>query len=550
MAAPANVVSQQGLGVVSGDQLNTYVQWTNGIAQLRGIVGLPGMEVTIPGLSAAGDGGYGTFYWSAGTYTDNGTSVIVPNAAVLPFGATAGAWLRLVNGVANGGTGGTTAQAARNAAGLNIDELTVVGPVSYQILSTDRTVAHSSLTAAVTDTLPLAASVNPGQQLVVEDIYGAATGVKTITIIPSGADTVNGLASAVISRAYGGYTLISDGVSKWSYEASAGGGTVTSVTGAGSIVGSVTTSGDLYGQTRVCNGRLTLTSATPILTTTVSGATTVYFTPYNGNLVPVWNGTNFIDTIFAEVSQATTDTTKSPAAVAASSVYDIFGWVSGSTFYATRGPAWTSGTGRGTGVGTTQLTRVQGTLVNQYSIVNGPAAGYGTYLGTIASNASSTIDFIFGAAASGGTAAVLNLWNMYNRVQIGTTVTDSGASYSYSSSAWRQARASAGNKISFVSGLAEDSMSVSYSAAGIATANTKFGSIATGLNSTTTPYGFIAPFTGVNYGSGESSSATVPANIPPALGINYIAALEVNLDAGGYTFDQTSTNALSAQFRM
>ena len=135
MAAPANVVSQQGLGVVSGDQLNTYVQWTNGIAQLRGIVGLPGMEVTIPGLSAAGDGGYGTFYWSAGTYTDNGTSVIVPNAAVLPFGATAGAWLRLVNGVANGGTGGTTAQAARNAAGLNIDELTVVGPVSYQILS-------------------------------------------------------------------------------------------------------------------------------------------------------------------------------------------------------------------------------------------------------------------------------------------------------------------------------------------------------------------------------------------------------------------------------
>ena len=60
----------------------------------------------------------------------------------------------------------------------------------------------------------------------------------------------------------------------------------------------------------------------------------------------------------------------------------------------------------------------------------------------------------------------------------------------------------------------------------------------------------VETFTGVNYGSGESSSATVPANIPPALGINYIAALEVNLDTGGYTFDQTSTNALSAQFRM
>ena len=89
MAAPSPTVSQQGLGVVPADQLNTYVQTCTNLAQLRAFVGLAGMRADLQGYVSAGDGGGGPFYWSSGSYTDNGVSIIVPS------GASNGAWLRL-----------------------------------------------------------------------------------------------------------------------------------------------------------------------------------------------------------------------------------------------------------------------------------------------------------------------------------------------------------------------------------------------------------------------------------------------------------------------
>ncbi len=88
-------------------------------------------------------------------------------------------------------------------------------------------------------------------------------------------------------------------------------------------------------------GRVSLTSATPVLKSNVTAATTVYYTPYVGDQVPIYDGTNMTATTFTELSQATTDTTKSPAAAAAYSNYDIFVWSDSGTLRATRGPAWT-----------------------------------------------------------------------------------------------------------------------------------------------------------------------------------------------------------------
>jgi len=52
----------------------------------------------------------------------------------------------------------------------------------------------------------------------------------------------------------------------------------------------------------VCQGRLTLTTATPVKTTDVTAATTVYFTPYKGDKVSLFDGTNWIVHTFAERS--------------------------------------------------------------------------------------------------------------------------------------------------------------------------------------------------------------------------------------------------------
>lgn len=43
----------------------------------------------------------------------------------------------------------------------------------------------------------------------------------------------------------------------------------------------------------ICQGRLTLTSGTPVTTSDVTAATTIYFTPYKGNRIALCGGTNF-----------------------------------------------------------------------------------------------------------------------------------------------------------------------------------------------------------------------------------------------------------------
>ena len=70
------------------------------------------------------------------------------------------------------------------------------------------------------------------------------------------------------------------------------------------------------------------------------------------------------------------------------------------------------------------LVIVNGIKLNSASITNGPAASRGTWLGTIKTNASSQLDFIFGASASGGTAAYFGVYNAYNRVSMGIQVID------------------------------------------------------------------------------------------------------------------------------
>lgn len=206
-------------------------------------------------------------------------------------------------------------------------------------------------------------------------------------------------------------------------------------------------------------GRLTLVPGTPVMTAAQSGKTTLYYTPYIGNMVPIFDGANMVATAVAEVSQATTDTAKSPAAVAASSLYDIFVWNDSGTMRATRGPAWSTDTTRGAGAA---LTRVNGIWLNNASIANGPAASRGTYVGTIRSNASSQIDFILGGTAAGGAAGFIGLWNCYNRVDLTPLVQDSTASWLYNSTTLRNANGSAANRISFVRGLDEDGVTATY----------------------------------------------------------------------------------------
>lgn len=148
--------------------------------------------------------------------------------------------------VARGGTASSTALGARSSAGLNIDEATSTGDANYTILSTDKMVYHTALSAARTDTLPAANSVNAGQPFIINDFRGVATASNTITIQRAGADTVNGVTSVVaVNAQFGAGIFWSDGSSRWTFfptTTGGGGGTVTQVAPANGLVSSTTTS--------------------------------------------------------------------------------------------------------------------------------------------------------------------------------------------------------------------------------------------------------------------------------------------------------------------
>jgi hypothetical protein len=294
------------------------------------------------------------------------------------------------------------------------------------------------------------------------------------------------------------------------------------------------------------SGRLTLTSGVPVLSATVTAASGLIYTPYVGAIVPQWNGSAWSSTVFAEISQPLNDTTNSPAAAVAGGLYDLFVWFKAGVATLSRGPAWTNPTTRAL-----SLNRVQGFLANSLPITNGPAAGYGFYVGTIACDAgAATVTFNpTPAAASGGPVggAWVGLWNQYNRVSAGATVKDS-ATWSYATNAWRQADGSNNNRITLITGGAEDSITATYSVSQYNNSTyVTVGSsgIGIGLDSTTganvTIYG-----NATQYGP-SVIGLSVNFTSLPEFGQHYFQAVEWGTTST--TFGNSGTMQLSAQLR-
>lgn len=93
MAAPALATYTDGGASVTGDGLNTFAQTADTVADLRGFIGVPGVQVFLRGGAAPNDGLQGAFYWNAsGTAPDdNGITTVVP------LGSGSGVWTRVAS---------------------------------------------------------------------------------------------------------------------------------------------------------------------------------------------------------------------------------------------------------------------------------------------------------------------------------------------------------------------------------------------------------------------------------------------------------------------
>lgn len=281
-------------------------------------------------------------------------------------------------------------------------------------------------------------------------------------------------------------------------------------------------------------GRLTLTTAVPVLVSDVTAATTVFYSPYKHNYIRLYNGTSWQVVQFSELSQTLADNTKSPAAGAVSSVYDMFVWNDAGTLRCTRGPAWATAVTRGTGAGTTELVRVDGTWLNNVAITNGPAAQRGTYVGTIATSASGANGqlnmMFFPAAAAGGSGNRLDVWNMYNRVSVASTCRDNTDTWTYTTATWRSMNNNSANRITVVCGLNEDAISVVATTAGYSTAAIQYSN-GIGLDST-------SAFSGLPGIQNHAAGANVPRPLVAnyrglvGLGSHFLQAIEYSVASG------------------
>lgn len=298
---------------------------------------------------------------------------------------------------------------------------------------------------------------------------------------------------------------------------------------------------DEYEYIQPPEGRLTLTSATPVLSSSVTAATSIYYTPYVGSRIPLLTESLFCERAFSELTLALDSNSGNTGYQQSGKNFDLFIYNDAGTLRLCTGPAWTNDTTRAAA-----LARLRGLLVNNASITLKydatsatltAAANSALYVGTMRASANGQTEMSLGApaAAVGGTNNKLYLWNAYQRVPTSATCRDSTDTWTYTTAAWREKNASTSNAVNFVSGLAEGAVRASASA--ITSSDTsgirRINGI--GLNNTTAiAAGCITGYIDTQAGRVAQGVATYAA--PVALGLSTLTELEQSVATGVSTW--------------
>lgn len=246
----------------------------------------------------------------------------------------------------------------------------------------------------------------------------------------------------------------------------------------------------------VCQGRLTLTTGTPVTTSDVTAATTVYFTPFRGELVALYTGAAWTYHTLTELSVSVPATTNT--------MYDVFlDYNGGTPQLATT--AWTNDTTRATALTTQDGVYVQTGNTDW------------RFLGCFRTTGS-----------SGQTEDSLTkryVFNYYNRVQRSLRRIDTTNSWSWSTASFQQANASTANQVDVVTGVSEDAINLTvigqFTNSG---ATIRYATVGIGVDSTSANSASVFAYVGGTNTVVGNTSATY--NAIPAVGRHYYAWLE------------------------
>lgn len=257
-----------------------------------------------------------------------------------------------------------------------------------------------------------------------------------------------------------------------------------------------------------CNFRLTLTSVTPVTTADVTGATTVYCSPYGGNAIALFDGASTWTTYTsAEFSIAL-------GTLASGLPYDVFCFNNAGTPTLELN-AWTNGTTRST------------LLVLQNGILVKSGVTTRRYLGTFYTTATTTTEDSY---------AKRYLWNYYNRVNRPMKRFETTSTWNYTTATIRQANASTLNQLNFLIGVQEDAVTAILQAGVFNATNNILVSVGIGLDSTTA---FAANSTSGSLTTNANANG-MPASSQymdfPTAGVHYLSWLEDSSATGTTTW--------------
>lgn len=239
--------------------------------------------------------------------------------------------------------------------------------------------------------------------------------------------------------------------------------------------------------------RLTLTSATPVTTSDVSTATTLYATPYKGKKIALHNGNFWEELVSNEFSLALGTLTSGKN-------YDVFCYNNAGS-PALEFLAWTSDSARATA-----LAYQDGILVK-----SGDATR--RYLGSFRTiSTTQTCD----------TERQRLLWNYYHRVNKPVKVRESTANWTYNTATPRYANGNSNNRVEVLVGVVEDTVAIHLRqcVAGSGTQNV-IGGIGINVSNSVNNNGWNMSLT-----AGKYTVANDAYTGFPALGFNFFAWIE------------------------
>lgn len=338
----------------------------------------------------------------------------------------------------------------------------------------------------------------------------------------------------------------------------------------------------------VVQGRLTLTTGTPVITSSVTAATTLYFALFNGDNISLYDGTQWKRQRFTEQSILLTDaqtgtttnlskvvtgltstsqlvrgmlvtginvgvgavissidsTTQVTVSVNStgsasntmtfklntSTNYDVF-------FVQATGKlqlsnAWTNGITRADAISTQNGIYVNTSAINATDS-NTIAATTGLYLGTIQTTGTAgQTECSFVKDSVAGATVKWFVWNLYNPIPVDMFIYDSTNSWNYTTATWRAANASNNNRIEYVQGLSLGQIKAEVKGSASNNTNTVNASVGVGIDAT-------------DANSAQVEGAAAGLNFPyasyaiysgyPGIGYHYLQWLEISQAGIGIT---------------